>query len=119
MFRGQISRKPCARPARFVTLLTQHRAADLWLERHSVVFAAVVANDLKPLWRIVAHRSALRPAARASLRGHHIALVKLLLVLFGKKKDLLALHTRNFDIRHRVTSTHSIAVIDLMLSHAD
>jgi hypothetical protein len=32
---------------------TENRSADLWLKRHLIVLAAVVANDLESLSRIV------------------------------------------------------------------
>ena len=65
------------------------RAADLWLERHLIVFSAIVANDLKS-------RSAHLPTAAAlfsngtlhTLRRHHVALVKKLPVLFRVKRKI-------------------------------
>lgn len=71
-----------------------------------VVFSTVVANYLKAFVFIVADGggSFFRTAFCASLRRHHVALVKSFLLLLRKKKGLLALHTRNFYVRHRISS---------------
>ena len=87
-----------------MTFFAQHSAADLWLERHLVVLAAMVANYLKSCWGVFAHRHLFRAALWTPLWRHHVALVKKLLIFFAKNKDLSALNTRNFDIRHGVTS---------------
>jgi hypothetical protein len=83
-----------------VTILAKDAAAGLWLERHGVVFAAVIADDLKALWRIFGESSFLCAALRAPLRSHHVPLVVKLLVLFGEEKYLFALHARDIDIGH-------------------
>jgi hypothetical protein len=69
-----------------------------------VVLAAMIADDLETLGRIFRRRCLFRTAFRAALRGHHITLVEHLLFFFGKKKDLLTLNTRDFNIRHRSSS---------------
>jgi hypothetical protein len=84
-----------------MTFAAQYGAADLRMEWNLVVLSAIVANDIEALRGFVAHDSFFRAAFRAALRGHHIALVEHFLFLFGKQKDLLTLHTRNFYIRHR------------------
>jgi hypothetical protein len=71
------------------------------MEWDLVVLSAIVANDIEAFRSVIAHDGFLRAALRAALGRHHIALVKHLLLLFGKQKDLLTLHTRNFYIRHR------------------
>ena len=83
-----------------MTILAKHRAADLWLKWYRVVLAAIIADDLKPSGRIFAQGCFFRAAFRAPLRRHHIALVKLLLLFLGKKKDLAALYTGYFGIGH-------------------
>jgi hypothetical protein len=87
-----------------VTLAAQDGAAEFWLERNVIVFAAVVANDVETFRRV--HRSCrfFRAAFCAALRGQHIALVKYLLLLFSEEKGLLALNTRNFNVRHLTVS---------------
>ena len=60
----------------------------------------MIADDLKPLWCIYRDGGFLRSALCASLRRHHIALVVKFLVLFGKEKDLLALHAWDLNIGH-------------------
>jgi hypothetical protein len=87
-----------------MTFAAQNGASDLRLKRHLIVFAAVVADDLETLRRVFTGRRFFRAAFQAPLRRHHIALVKYFLFLFGEKKDLLTLNTRNFQIRHRIFS---------------
>jgi hypothetical protein len=71
------------------------------MERHMIVFAAIVTNDLKAFLRIVVVTGRFfRPAFSTTLRRHHIALIEHLLFLFREQKDLLALHTRDFYVRH-------------------
>jgi len=89
------------RAAGFVTIFAEHRAADLWLERHGVVASAMIADDLKTLRSILALRSFLRTAFRTPLRLHHVTLVKDLLIFFAKDKNIFTLNTRYLDIRHR------------------
>ncbi len=93
-----------SRTAGLVTFPAKDRTADLWLEWYSIVFSAVIADDLIPRWGVFAKQSLFRSAFRTPLRRHHISLVKYLLVLFGKKKYLLALDTRDLDVRHSVYS---------------
>jgi hypothetical protein len=83
-----------------VTFAAQDRAPDLWLEWNLVMLPAVVADDLKTLAHLVPGNCLLRAAFRASLRGHHIALVKYLLLLFGKKERFFALNASSLDVRH-------------------
>lgn len=94
----------CPRAARLVTVFAEHRAPYFWLKRNGVVTAAIVADDLKTLRRILAQRSLFRAAFRAPLRRHHVPLVIHLLIFFTKDKDLFALNTRDFDIWHSVSS---------------
>jgi hypothetical protein len=65
------------------------------------MLAAVVADDLEALWRVLAKRSLLSAAFCTALRRHHVALVIKFLVLFGKEKDLLALYAWDLYIGHR------------------
>ncbi len=89
------------RTAGFVTIFTEHRAADFWLEGHGVVASAMIADDLKTLRCILALCSLFGTALRTPLRLHHVTLVKDLLIFFAKDKDIFALNTRDLDIRHR------------------
>ena len=99
---------PSPRAAGFVTVFTEHRAADFWLEGHGIMATAIVADDLKTLWRILPRSGLLRTAFRTPLRLHHISLVKDLLIFFAKDKNIFALNTRDFDIRHRFSSSYWI-----------
>ena len=87
------------------TVSTQNRASDFRLERNVVVLAAVVADDLVFGRRVFRRRRFFRAAARTPLRRHHIALVKNSLLFFREKENILALHTRHFNVRHRVFSS--------------
>jgi len=85
-----------------VAFAAEYGAANLWMKGHVVMLAAIVADDVKALWRIVTYdRRLFSSAFCTALRRHHIALVKHLLLFFSEQKDLLTLHTRDFDIRHR------------------
>ena len=88
------------RAAGFMTIFAEHRAADLWLEGDGVMPSAVIADDLKPLWCILSGSGFLRTAFRTPLGLHHVTLVKDLLIFFAKDKNIFALNTRDFDIRH-------------------
>lgn len=68
------------------------------------MFTAIVANDLKSFWSVLSYRGFFRTAFRAPLRRHHIALIEHLLVFLGEDKDVLALNTRNFYVRHVISS---------------
>ena len=68
-----------------MTVFAKHRAADLWLKRHRVVLAAMVANDLKSRRSILAERGFFRAALRAPLRRHHVTLVINFLIFFAEK----------------------------------
>jgi hypothetical protein len=78
----------------------EDRAAHLWLERHLIVLAAVVTHDLESLRCVVAFSGLLRSALGASLRRHHVPLVKDLLFFLCEKKGLFTLNARGFDVRH-------------------
>jgi hypothetical protein len=69
-----------------------------------IVPAAMIADDLEARRGSVASRRFFRAAFLAPLGRHHIALVKSLLLLFGKKENFPALNTRDFYIRHRFFS---------------
>ncbi len=88
------------RAACLKTLLAEYGTANLWLKRNLVMPAAVVADDLKARGCIVAQRSLFRAALGASLRRHHVPLVKCFLIFFAKDKYLAALNTRDFNVRH-------------------
>ena len=64
------------------------------------MFTAIVTYDLKTLRSVLASRRLFRTALRTTLWGHHVALVKDLLFLFGEKESLFALNARCFDVRH-------------------
>lgn len=83
-----------------MALAAEDRAAGFWLERHSVMFAAIVANYFESLGCVVADRGLFGAAFRTPLRRHHIPLIEHFLVFLTKNEDLFALHTWNFDIRH-------------------
>ncbi len=84
-----------------MTFPAKYRTACLWLERHSVMFTAIVTNYFEPLRRFgVTYCSFFRAAFGTPLRRHHIPLIEHFLVLFAKNEDLFALHTWDFDIRH-------------------
>ena len=87
-----------------MTFPAQHRAADLGLKWNLIVFAAMIANYLEASWSSVTLTGFFRPALRASLRGHHVSLVKDLLFLFGEKEGLFTLNARGIDVRHGVLS---------------
>lgn len=84
-----------------MTVAAQHRPPHFRMKRNLIVLSAIVANDIVAFRRILAYGSFFGAALWAALGRHHIALVEHLLLLFGKQKDLLTLHTRNFYIRHR------------------
>ncbi len=84
-----------------MAIFAKHRASDFRLKRNVVVFAAMVADDFKAGRRIFPARRFFRATFLASLRRHHISLIKSLLFLFPEKKRFLALHTRNFYVGHR------------------
>ena len=80
----------------------QHRAADLRLEWHLVVLAAMVANYLEFRRSVFPRGGFLRAALLATLRRRHVPLVKHLLVFFSEEKGLLALNAYCFYIGHCV-----------------
>jgi hypothetical protein len=87
-----------------MTIFAKHRAPDFRLKRNVVVPAAMVADDFKSGRRIRAGCRFFRAAFLATLRLHHISLIKKLLFLFRKKKNFFALHARNFYFGHRFSS---------------
>ena len=87
-----------------MTLATENGTPYLWLERNTVVLAAVVADNLEFLWRIVALSSFLCAALRTPLRSSHVLLVKRFLLFLSEKKNFLTLNARCFYVRHRVIS---------------
>lgn len=93
-------RESDARFIRLMAIFAQNRPSDFWLERHLVVLAAVVANNIKARGSVFARYRFFRAALRASLRRHHIPLVKNSLFFFGVNKNVLTLHARHFQIRH-------------------
>jgi hypothetical protein len=96
-----------SRFVRVVAFAAQNCSTDLRLKRNMIVLAAVVADDLEFVRRIVARTRFFRTAFRTSLRLHHISLVENFLLFFRKKKDFFALNTRNFYIRHRFSPSLS------------
>ena len=94
----------CPRAARLEAIFAQHSAADLGVEWDLIVPAAVIANDLVTARSVFPLRRFFRTAFRTTLRRHHIALIKKILILFAKNEDLAALNTRDFNIRHYATS---------------
>lgn len=100
MFSG----RPRSGFTRVKAFFAEDRAPDFWLKGHVVMLTAMIADDLETLRRIFRCGCLFRTAFRAALRGHHITLVEHLLFFFGKKKDLLTLNTRDFNIRHRSSS---------------
>jgi hypothetical protein len=68
------------------------------------MLAAMIAYDVKTLWRIFGPGRLFRAAFRAPLGRHHIALVKHFLFFFREKENFLTLNTRNFNIRHIISS---------------
>ncbi len=91
-----------------MAITTQNRSTDFRLKRNVIVLAAVVANDLEALWRLVTLACFLGPALRAPLRRHHVSLVKDLLLLFGEKEGLFTLNARSFDVRHTFSPVTNI-----------
>jgi len=69
-----------------------------------IVPAAMIADDLETRRRVFAPPRFFRAAFLASLRRHHIALVKSILFFFCEEKNFPALNTRDFYIRHRFFS---------------
>ena len=92
--------KFCTRPAGLVTLTAKDAAAHLWLKRHLVVLAAMVANYLKTLRRVTALAGFFRAASGAPLRRHHVPLIENFLFLLGEKKSFFVLDARCFNVRH-------------------
>jgi hypothetical protein len=92
------------RAACLKTLLAEYGAANFWLERNLIVSAAIIANNLIPGRSIFALRSFFGAALSTSLRRHHVPLIKCFLIFFAKDKYLAALNTRDFNVRHSVTS---------------
>jgi hypothetical protein len=84
-----------------VAFTAKHGAADFGMKRHVVMLSAIVTHDIKPFVSVVRDSRFLGTALCAALRRCHIALVKHILFLFSEQKDLLALHTRDLNIRHR------------------
>lgn len=84
-----------------MTFLAQNAAPDLRLKRHVVVLAAMVADDFKPRRSVFAARRLFRAAFLAALRLRHILAIKSFLLFLREKKNFLALHARDFYIRHR------------------
>ena len=99
-FTLESSRELRTRPAGLVTLTANDAAAHLWLKRHLVVLAAMVANYLKTLRRVTALAGFFRAASGAPLRRHHVPLIENFLFLLGEKKSFFALDARCFDVRH-------------------
>ena len=83
-----------------MAFLAEYRASYFGLKRNLIVFTAIVANDLKSCRGALSNGGFLRAAFRAPLRRHHIALIKHLLVFFGKQEDVPALNTRDFYVWH-------------------
>ena len=84
-----------------VTFAAEHGTPDFWVEWYLIVLTAIVANNIKAFVSVVSNSRFLGTALGTTLRRHHIALVKHILFLFSEQKDLLALHTRDLNIRHR------------------
>ncbi len=95
---------PCPRAACLVTVFAQDGAAYLWLKRNRIVTPAIITYDLKPCTNGGSDGDLLRTALWASLRRHHIPLIKNILILLRKNKGITALNTGNFNIGHCVTS---------------
>jgi hypothetical protein len=72
------------------------------------VFAAIVADDLEALRRVVARRRFFRTAFDAALGRHHVSLIENFLLFLREKKNFLTLNTRNFDIRHLFFSSYCL-----------
>lgn len=83
-----------------MTLAAEHCSTDLRLEWNLIVLPAVVADDLVAFGCIDTIGRFLRTTLCATLRGHHVALVKDLLLFLGEKEGLFTLHARSFDVRH-------------------
>jgi hypothetical protein len=96
-----------------MTLTAEHGPAHLRLERHLVMLAAVVANYLELLRRILAVCGLFRAALLATLRGCHVALVEHLLVFFSEQEALLALDTYGLYIGHLRLSLLGALYVDL------
>ena len=99
MIKGGLSESR-PRPAGFVTVAAQNRATDFRLKWNLIVASAIVADDLIALGGIITFGCFFRPALRTALWGHHVPLVKDLLLLFGEKEGLFTLNARGFDVRH-------------------
>jgi hypothetical protein len=83
-----------------MTFFTEDCSAHLGLEGDLIVFAAIVANDLKTLWRLFPLCSFFGAALCAPLRCHHISLVKRFLFFLCEHEDLFTLNTRDFNVGH-------------------
>ena len=100
-----------------MTLLTKHGSADLWLERHLIVLAAVVADDLESGRSTISRDRFLGAAFQAALRSSEIALIKGFLFFLSKKKRLFTLHTRSFYIGHRFSYLKYTLRMPSIISH--
>jgi hypothetical protein len=67
-----------------MTLLAQDCSADFWLERHLIVLAAVVADDLESRRSTISSNGFLGAAFQAALRGSEISLIEGLLFFLSK-----------------------------------
>jgi hypothetical protein len=83
-----------------MAIAAENSAAHLRLERHLVVLAAVVANDLEFFRGVLAARCFLRATFLAALRGRHVALVEHFLILFREQERFLALDAYGLYIGH-------------------
>jgi hypothetical protein len=92
-----------------MTFAAEDRTADFWLKWHLVALTAVVANYFETLRRILGRRGLLRTTFGASLRRHHITLIEHFLVLFCEHKNVLTLNTRNFNVRHYLSSSEILS----------
>lgn len=75
------------------------------------MLTAIVADYFESRGSVVSQNCLLGSAFRTPLRCHHISLVENLLILFREKKYLLALDTRNFDVRHIVISFGAVLAL--------
>jgi hypothetical protein len=93
-----------------MAVAAEHGTAYLWLKRNLVMFAAMIANDLKPGRRIQPRRGLFCSAFRTPLRCHQVSLVKDLLLFLGEKKRVFALHANGLDIGHRTNLLDSLFI---------
>lgn len=86
-----------------MTVAAENRSSHFGLKRNLIVLAAIVADDLEAFRSVFAFRRLLGAAFRTTLRRHHVALVKDLLLFLGEQESFFTLNARGLDVRHMLS----------------